>query len=71
MKHIEEGRRQDRRVMACLCEVQRAAGNAGMAYLSGSDLDAHIRLMRAELIRLEELTGKRTKPRQAGAQGQD
>lgn len=61
--------KQDRLVMATLCEIQRAAGNAGMAHLSGSDLQAHIALIRAELSRLEELTAKSKKMRPAGAQG--
>lgn len=52
---IEVDAKKDRLVMAALCEVQRAAGNAGMAHLSGCDLRAHIRLIREELDRLEEL----------------
>lgn len=66
---IEVDAKKDRLVMAALCEVQRAAGNAGMAHLSGCDLQAHIRLIREELDRLEELTARNKKARPAGAQG--
>lgn len=65
---IELDAKKDRLVMAALCEVQRAAGNAGMAYLSGNGLQAHIRLMRKELDRLAALTMKTQKARQTGGE---
>ena len=60
--------KRNRIVMAALCEVQRAAGNAGMAYLSGGRIGAHIRRIRDELDKLELVDMGNGKPRHTGAE---
>lgn len=52
MKNIDT--RFDRTFFAGLNEIHRAAGDAGTAYLSGGNVLAHLRLVRAELDRIEE-----------------
>ncbi len=67
MKNIDT--RFDRSFFAGLSEIQRAAGNAGMAYLSGGNVMTYLRLMRAELDRMEEHAAKQRNRAHDGAQG--
>ena len=61
MKNVDT--RFDRSLFAGLSEIQRAAGNAGMAYLSGGNVMASLRLIRAELDRIEAQCRETRKPR--------
>ncbi len=46
--------RLDRTIIAHLSEMQRAMGDAGMAYISGGNVVGHLRRVRAELEKIEE-----------------